>query len=37
MLYELSIALERLPSGTSDKPWLPDRVLRHLLTDPAGT
>ena len=36
MLYELSIALERLPSGTSDKPWLPDRVLRHLLTDPAG-
>jgi uncharacterized protein (DUF2126 family) len=35
-LYELSIALERLPSGTSDKPWLPDRVLRHLLTDPAG-
>ena len=36
MLYELSIALERLPSGTSDRPWLPDRVLRHLLTDPAG-
>ena len=26
MLYELSIALERLPSGTSDKPWLPDRA-----------
>jgi uncharacterized protein (DUF2126 family) len=36
LLYELSIALERLPSGTSDKPWLPDRMLRHLLTDPAG-
>jgi uncharacterized protein (DUF2126 family) len=36
VLYELSIALERLPSGTSDKPWLPDRMLRHLLTDPAG-
>jgi uncharacterized protein (DUF2126 family) len=36
MLYELSIALERLPPGTSDKPWLPDRLLRHLLTDPAG-
>lgn len=36
MLYELSVALDRLPSGTSDKPWLPDRVLRHLLTDPAG-
>jgi uncharacterized protein (DUF2126 family) len=36
ILYELSIALERLPPGTSDKPWLPDRVLRHLLTDPAG-
>jgi uncharacterized protein (DUF2126 family) len=36
ILYELSIALEHLPSGTSDKPWLADRVLRHLLTDPAG-
>jgi uncharacterized protein (DUF2126 family) len=36
LMYELSIALERLPSGTSKKPWLPDRVLRHLLTDPAG-
>jgi uncharacterized protein (DUF2126 family) len=36
LMYELSIALERLPSGTSDRPWLADRVLRHLLTDPAG-
>jgi len=36
ILYELSIALEHLPSGTSHQPWLPDRVLRHLLTDPAG-
>ena len=36
MLYELSIALEHMPSGASDKPWLPDRLLRHLLTDPAG-
>jgi uncharacterized protein (DUF2126 family)/transglutaminase-like putative cysteine protease len=36
ILYELSIALEHLRSGTSDKPWLADRVLRHLLTDPAG-
>jgi uncharacterized protein (DUF2126 family) len=36
ILYELSIALEHLPSGTSHQPWLADRVLRHLLTDPAG-
>jgi uncharacterized protein (DUF2126 family) len=36
ILYELSIALEHLPSGASHQPWLPDRVLRHLLTDPAG-
>jgi uncharacterized protein (DUF2126 family) len=35
-LYELSIALERLPEGESETPWLPDRVLRHLLSDPAG-
>ncbi len=35
-LYELSLALERLPDGDTDAPWLADRVLRHLLTDPAG-
>ena len=35
-LYELSIALERLPAGEAAAPWLADRVLRHLLADPAG-
>jgi uncharacterized protein (DUF2126 family) len=35
-LYELSIALDRLPRGESQAPWLTDRVLRHLLADPAG-
>ncbi len=35
-LYELSIALEHLPAGETAAPWLADRVLRHLLTDPAG-
>ncbi len=35
-LYELSIALGRLPAGEVSTPWLADRVLRHLLTDPAG-
>ncbi|MCG6967495.1 MAG: transglutaminase family protein [Chromatiaceae bacterium] len=35
-LYELAIALERLPAGEIGEPWLADRVLRHLLTDPAG-
>ncbi|HEX6245021.1 MAG TPA: transglutaminase family protein, partial [Polyangiales bacterium] len=35
-LYELSLGLSRLPSGPSDAPWLADRALRHLLTDPAG-
>jgi uncharacterized protein (DUF2126 family) len=35
-LYELAIALERIPYGESARPWVPDRLLRHLLTDPAG-
>jgi uncharacterized protein (DUF2126 family)/transglutaminase-like putative cysteine protease len=35
-LYELSIALERLGRSEADAPWRADRVLRHLLTDPAG-
>lgn len=35
-LYELAIALERLGPGEAAMPWLADRVLRHLLTDPAG-
>ncbi len=35
-LYELGIALERIPKGEIDTPWMPDRLLRHLLVDPAG-
>ena len=35
-LYELAIALERLPHGETVQPWLADRTLRHLLTDPTG-
>jgi len=35
-LYELGLALERVPSGENLMPWVPDRLLRHLLADPAG-
>lgn len=35
-LYELAIALDRIPSGESACPWIPDRLLRHILADPAG-
>ena len=35
-LYELAIALERMPSGEHAYPWTSDRLLRHLLADPAG-
>jgi len=35
-LYELSIALERLPLGENTVLWRADRLLRHLLADPAG-
>jgi len=35
-LYELEIALERIPCGKSALPWVSDRLLRHLLADPAG-
>ncbi|MBS1212852.1 MAG: transglutaminase domain protein [Proteobacteria bacterium] len=35
-LYELAIALERMPQGECSVPWVPDRLLRHLLADPAG-
>jgi uncharacterized protein (DUF2126 family) len=35
-LYELGIALERLPEQDADRPWLIDRVLRHLVTDASG-
>ncbi|MEW5756113.1 MAG: transglutaminase family protein [Pseudomonadota bacterium] len=35
-LYELGIALDRIPAGHSDSPWMPDRLLRHLLADASG-
>ncbi|MFO1417128.1 MAG: transglutaminase family protein [Methylotetracoccus sp.] len=35
-LYELGIALDRIPRGTGVSPWVPDRLLRHLLADPNG-
>ena len=35
-LYELSLALERLPDQSGEALWQADRILRHLLVDPAG-
>lgn len=35
-LYELSIALSQVPKGEITALWQGDRMLRHLLSDPAG-
>jgi len=35
-LADLAIALERIPGGEAYPPWLPDRVLRHVLADASG-
>ena len=35
-LYELAIAFQQLPTDGVNRPWLVDRVLRHLLVDLTG-
>ncbi len=35
-IYELEMALSRLPKGESESPWIVDRLLRNLLIDITG-
>ncbi len=35
-LYELEIALQQLPKGEIDQPWLIDRIMRNFLIDLTG-